>query len=182
MNLFQMSITAPDCNMFSVQAEFISAWLHRALSCWLDETSLKWIGGRKVVFTSQQSAWSVIYQEIGWDESAWITACLTQPSLTMIHGIQAVMCTVASSVFPLQPTNWAAQSPSQDLYIYTLGLNFSGIQEVQQYSRVGRNGMSPIREMCTASKLFFFPILEILEDLCWTASKLRRKKKKDKYF
>lgn len=117
------------------------------------------------------------------DETNLLGLLHVSPSLhvTVIHGIQAVMFTVASSVLSLQPTNWDAQSPSQDLYIYTLGLNFSGIQEVQQYSRAGRNGMSPIREMCTASKLFFFPILEILEDLCWTASKLRRKKK-DKYF
>lgn len=71
------------------------------------------------------------------------------------HGTQAVLFTVASSEFPLQPRSWAIQSPSQDLFIYTLGLNFSGIQEVQQYGRVGRNGMSPTREMCTASKLFF---------------------------
>lgn len=63
------------------------------------------------------------------------------------------------------------------IFLYILGLNFSGIQEVQQYGRVGRNGMSPIRDMCTASKLFFFPILEILEDLCWTASTLKKKKK-----
>lgn len=71
------------------------------------------------------------------------------------HGTQAVLFTVASSEFPLQPRSWATQSPSQDLFIYTLGLNFSGIQEVQQYGRVGRNGMSPTREMCTASKLLF---------------------------
>lgn len=58
-------------------------------------------------------------------------------------------------MFPLQPRSWPTQSPSQDLFIYTLGLNFSGIQEVQQYGRVGRNGMSPTREMCTARKLFF---------------------------
>lgn len=82
--------------------------------------------------------------------------CVAHPAFTWLwHGAQAVLFTAAASVLPLQPRSSATQSPSQDLFIYTLGLNFSGIQEVQQYGRVGRNGMSPTREMCTASKLFF---------------------------
>lgn len=82
--------------------------------------------------------------------------CVAHPAFTWLwHGAQAVLFTAAASVLPLQTRSSATQSPSQDLFIYTLGLNFSGIQEVQQYGRVGRNGMSPTREMCTASKLFF---------------------------
>lgn len=75
-------------------------------------------------------------------------------------------------------SQWAELSSHlPKIFLYILDLNFSGIQEAQQCSRVGRNGMSPIREMCTASKLFFFPILEVLKDLCWTASTLKKKKK-----
>lgn len=39
--------------------------------------------------------------------------------VTMIHGTQAVMFTVGSSVFPWQPMSWDIQPPSQDLFIYT---------------------------------------------------------------
>lgn len=90
---------------------------------------------------------------MGWN---CLDYCVAHPAfLWLWRGTQAVLFTVASSVFPLQPRSWPTQSPSQDLFIYTLGLHFSGIQEVQQYGRVGRNGMSPTREMCTARKLFF---------------------------
>lgn len=48
---------------------------------------------------------------------------------------------------------------------------------MQQYGRVGRNGMSPIREMCTASKLFFSLFWKFLR-IC--AEQLQRSGKKKK--
>lgn len=56
-----------------------------------------------------------------WDGTYLLGLLRVSPSLhvTMIHETQAVMFTVASSVFPLRPMNWATQSPSQDLFIYT---------------------------------------------------------------
>lgn len=49
---------------------------------------------------------------------------------------------------------------------------------MQQYGRVGRNGMSPIREMCTASKLFFSLFWKFLRICAEQLQRSGEKKKK----
>lgn len=127
----------------SVRAKFISAnclepWvvgLMKAVYSGVVETSTC------LLLSSQPGLWPI--QKMGWDKSAWIIVCLAQPSLD---------CNIWDSSFIRLPFPANELSHLPKIVLYKLGFNFFGIQEVQQHSRVGRSGMSPMRELCTVSK------------------------------
>lgn len=110
---------------------------------------------------------------MGWN---CLDYCVSHPAFMWLwHGTQAVLFTVASSMFPLQPRNWATQSPSQDLFIYTLVLISLEFRKCNNMA--GWAGMEWVPQgRCVHLANHFFPILEILEDLCWTTSMFKGEK------
>lgn len=92
----------------------VESWL---LS-WLKQFRVEWWKKDMYLFLSNHlNLWPIKK----WDGANLLGPSCVSPSLyvIMIHGTQNVKFAVASSVFPLQPMNWATQSPSQDLFIYT---------------------------------------------------------------
>lgn len=91
----------------SVRAKFNSV---NYLEPCVVETSLQWSGGNQHVFASQQSVRSVTHPKTGMGQIC-LGYCVSCPAFTWLHLIHG---TQVSSIFPLQPMNWATQSPSQD--------------------------------------------------------------------